>query len=173
MRLALTMIYNNLHHSHTPTHTHGDVSSLTKGRWARRRRAVRVPRVVLGCFLLCGPRTCHFEVNYLKSAARNLMFEMFLWAGRCFICVVWGIKNYALAPFSVPTSVPAPRRRTRAPAWPSSSTANALHRAPLVGRPDFFGAGRCLPIRNGVGGFVALNAQASAKTPEIGRFASS
>ena len=32
-------------------------------------------------------------------------------------------------------------------------TCHSLHRAPLVGRPDFFGAGGCLLIWHGEGGF--------------------
>ena len=32
-------------------------------------------------------------------------------------------------------------------------TYHSLHRAPLVGRPDFFDAGGCLPIWHGEGGF--------------------
>ena len=45
-------------------------------------------------------------------------------------------------------------RRCRSPR-PQVQPAHALHRTPLVGRPELFGAGGCLPIWHGMGGLMA------------------
>ena len=116
-----------------------------------------------------------------KLSATCSCREVMLWRKESSVKLVVSEPPPPAHPSQPPALPSTPRtppggRRWSAWAGPSASggepapglAACALHRAPLADRPDFFGAGGCLLIWHGVGGF-ATNSSASSSSSSSGR----